>query len=190
MAFTDRVVEHPGRVQLTNVSGDIYDLVRAEGDVYTEGTLLNANNLNQETQLDSAVETLFTAAGMTSGTYQNDMSDALGFLLGAMEYQTSGNWHYLIMGKTFIGVYATTGSLAINSAVGSIYQTGSNASIAFPVTLSNLYYANVSVQTSSYSVWTAVYSTSTSGLAYRALSAASRASATYNIKAIVIGAIS
>ena len=45
MAFIDRIVEHPGRVQLTNVSGDIYDLERAEGEVYSDGTLLNANNL-------------------------------------------------------------------------------------------------------------------------------------------------
>lgn len=189
MAFTDRVVEHPGRVQLTNVSGDIYDLERAEGDVYTEGTLLNASNLNTQTQLDSTLESLFTAAGMSGGTYQNGISDALGFLLDAMEYKTSGNWHYITLGKTFIGVYATTGTLAITSAVGSVYQTGSNASISFPVTLNSLYYANVSVQTSSYSVWTAVYSASTSGLSYRAMSAASRASATYNIKSLIIGAV-
>lgn len=48
MAFTDRIVEYPGRVQLTNVSGDVYDMVRAEGEVYDEGTLLNANNMNYE----------------------------------------------------------------------------------------------------------------------------------------------
>ena len=190
MAFVDRVVEYPGRVKLTNVSGDVYDMTREEGDEYTEGTLLNATNLNRETQLDNDVETLLNNAGMTGGTYQNDMSDAIAFLLDAMEYKTSGNWHYVLLGKTFIGVYTTTGSLSINSAVGSIYQTGSNASIAFPVTLSNLYYANVAVATSSYSVWTAIYSSSTSGISYRAMSASSRASATYNIKAIVIGAVS
>ena len=79
MAFTDRVVEHPGRVKLTNVSGDIYDITPYEGEVTAQGTLLNAANLNKETQLDGSVEDLFTAAGMTGGTYQNEMSDALKF---------------------------------------------------------------------------------------------------------------
>lgn len=85
MAFIDRVVEFPGRVQLTNVSGDVYDMVRAEGDEYTEGTLLNATNLNQQTQLDNAVESIYTTAGMTSGTYQNEVSDALGFLMNFLK---------------------------------------------------------------------------------------------------------
>lgn len=83
MAFIDRVVEYPGRYTLTNVdTGTVlgtFDLVRAEGEVYTDGTLLNANNLNTQTQLDSDVETIFTNAGMSAGTYNNGMSDALKF---------------------------------------------------------------------------------------------------------------
>lgn len=83
MAFIDRIVEHPGRYILTNVDTGVqlgtFDLVRAEGEVYTDGTLLNANNLNTQTQLDGTVEDLFTAAGMTAGTYQNGVSDALKF---------------------------------------------------------------------------------------------------------------
>ena len=83
MAFTDRIVEYPGRYKLTDVgTGDelgTFDLERAEGEVYTDGTLLNANNLNAQTQLDSNVETIFTNAGMSVGTYQNEVSDALKF---------------------------------------------------------------------------------------------------------------
>ena len=83
MAFTDRIVEYPGRYTLTDVdTGTVlgtFDLVRAEGEVYTDGTLLNANNLNIQTQLDSDVETIFTNAGMTTGAYQNEVSDALEF---------------------------------------------------------------------------------------------------------------
>ena len=81
MAFVDRVVEYPGRVKLTNVSGDVYDMERAEGEVYSDGTLLNALNLNTQTQLDNTVQNLYETAGMTSGTYQNDMSDALAYIL-------------------------------------------------------------------------------------------------------------
>lgn len=48
MAFVDRIVDHPGRVRLTPVSGEtnVYDITREEGEVYEPGTLLNANNLN------------------------------------------------------------------------------------------------------------------------------------------------
>ena len=194
MAFIDRIVEHPGRYILTNVdTGTVlgtFDLVRAEGEEYEPGTLLNANNLNILTQLDANVETLFETAGMSAGDYQNNMSDALSFLLDAMEYKTSGNWNYLLLGETFIGVYSTTGTFSINSAVGSVYQTAANSTISYPITLNKLYYANVAVSTSSYSVWSTIYSSSTSGIAYRVLSTLSRASASYAIKAIVIGAVS
>ena len=83
MAFIDRVVENPGRYTLTNVDTGVvlgvFDIARAEGEVYDPGTLLNANNLNAQTQLDSNVETIFTNAGMSVGTYQNEVSDALKF---------------------------------------------------------------------------------------------------------------
>lgn len=101
MAFSDRVVEYPGRVKLTPVTGqsNVYDLERAEGTEYTEGTLLNALNLNTQTQLDNTVQNLFETAGMTSGTYQNGVSDALGFLISSMkayviETGTSNSFKY------------------------------------------------------------------------------------------------
>ena len=80
MAFTDRIVQYPGRVKMTPVSGqtDVYDMTAQEGTVTTEGTLLNAANLNQQTQLDSAVLEKFQNAGMGGG-YQNNVSDALDF---------------------------------------------------------------------------------------------------------------
>lgn len=48
MALTDRIVEYPGRITLTAVSGeeDTYDVTRAEGTVTQEGTAINATNLN------------------------------------------------------------------------------------------------------------------------------------------------
>ena len=52
MSFTDRIVEHPGRYMLTDVSTNevlgTFDLVRAEGTVTEEGTPLTAANLNTE----------------------------------------------------------------------------------------------------------------------------------------------
>jgi len=46
--FVDRVTEHPGRVQLTAVSGqaDVYDMERAEGAVTEAGTPFNAATFN------------------------------------------------------------------------------------------------------------------------------------------------
>lgn len=46
--FVDRVVEHPGRVQMTPVSGqsDVYDMARAEGAVTETGTPFNAATFN------------------------------------------------------------------------------------------------------------------------------------------------
>lgn len=50
--FTDRVVEHPGRIQLTAVSGqtDVYDVERAEGAVTETGTPFNAATFNDIAQ--------------------------------------------------------------------------------------------------------------------------------------------
>lgn len=46
--FVDRVVEYPGRIQLTEVSGqtDVYDVERAEGAVTETGTPFNAATFN------------------------------------------------------------------------------------------------------------------------------------------------
>lgn len=101
MAFTDRIVEYPGRVKMTPVSGqtNVYDMTREEGDVYEDGTLLNAANLNTQTQLDNTVQNLFETAGMASGAYQNGVSDALGFLISSriayiVETGTSNSFQY------------------------------------------------------------------------------------------------
>lgn len=46
--FVDRVTEHPGRVQMTPVSGqsNVYDVERAEGAVTEAGTPFNAATFN------------------------------------------------------------------------------------------------------------------------------------------------
>lgn len=46
--FTDRVVEHPGRVTMAPVQGEAntYDMSRAEGTVTTDGTPFNAEAFN------------------------------------------------------------------------------------------------------------------------------------------------
>lgn len=194
MAFIDRIVEHPGRYILTNATTGVelgtFDLVRAEGDVYTDGTLLNANNLNTLTQLDGPVEDLFTAAGMTGGTAQNEMSDALKFLLENMnpEIETTGSWRYITMGNLFLGWITYSGTLAIQTATGSLYTSANPASITFPPgMLSQAIYADVKAYTNNYPILTALRSLSESGLTYQPISSLSRASATYTIEGFVAG---
>lgn len=82
MAFEDRVVEFPGRIQLTPVIDDdtgdpiegLYDMTRAEGDVTTEGTPLNAANLNAEMAASAR-----TAAGAIVGSITVDNSNNVHF---------------------------------------------------------------------------------------------------------------
>lgn len=54
MAFENRVVEHPGRVVLTPVTGETNtydaDYTSAEGTVTQEGTLMNADGMNEAVQ--------------------------------------------------------------------------------------------------------------------------------------------
>ena len=106
-------------------------------------------------------------------------------LLEALVVQTSGDWSYVKLGKLFVGMYSTTATLAITSATGPIYQSGSVA-ISFPETLTSQC-TSVTIQTGDYTVWTSITGTSNSQVHYRAISAGSRASASYNIRAITIG---
>lgn len=67
MALIDRIVEHPGRIKLTDVlTGEelgTFDVERMEGEITEEGSPLNAETLNSEIQqaADSACAELKTA---------------------------------------------------------------------------------------------------------------------------------
>lgn len=106
-------------------------------------------------------------------------------ILKALVLHESGNWSYVKLGKLFVGMYSTTSTLAITSASGSVYQSGAGT-ISFPETLTSQC-TSVTIQTGSYTVWTSITGSSNSQVQYRAMSAGSRASASYNIRAITIG---
>lgn len=79
--FSDRIVEYPGRIKLTQVSGetDTYDVERAEGTVTQIGTPFNAdtfndiaqNLLDNTTEQIAALETTGTTDGWTWTKYSN-----------------------------------------------------------------------------------------------------------------------
>lgn len=137
MAFIDRVVANPGRFVLINADTNeelgTFDLVRSEGEIFIPGTLLNANNLNTLTQLDGAVEALFESAGMTVGDYQNEVSDALRFLLSKPETGTDNGWDYVkITSGIYIATRQVTPSLAINTAAGTLFTTNGDFELGLP----------------------------------------------------------
>lgn len=107
-------------------------------------------------------------------------------LLEALVVQTSGNWSYVKLGKLFIGAYSSTATFTITAQTGQIYQSTASGTINLPKTMNNLY-SSVAVKMANYTVWSAITEYGASRISYRVLSAGSRASASYDIKAITIG---
>lgn len=118
MAFTDRIVQYPGRVKLTPVSGqtNVYDMEREEGTVSTEGTLLNANNLNNPDILTLSID------GRQVEDYIIDL-------------QTSGGWTWIkwASGRFEATLHSSAGSTGTMTQLGSsgIYYSAVSA-VTFP----------------------------------------------------------
>ena len=109
-------------------------------------------------------------------------------ILSKFVLHENGNWKYLKIGKLFIGAYSSTATFAITAQTGPIYQSTVSGEINLPETINNLY-TNVAVKTPSYTVWTAITEYGSSRISYRVVSAASRTSATYDVKAFTFGII-
>ena len=105
-----------------------------------------------------------------------------------IERGTSGNWTYYKYNNGIIEQFLNeTLTTAISTAVGSLYQTPSNTTRTMPVEMTSVLDANVAAFSDSFSVWTALYSISNTQVAFRLLSAATRTSTSYNVKAHIIG---
>ena len=71
MAFENRIVEHPGRIVLTEVdaTNGVYDVdyTAEEGTVSQEGTLMDADSMNEAVQdlIDSSMNGISISAGGT-----------------------------------------------------------------------------------------------------------------------------
>ena len=108
-------------------------------------------------------------------------------ILETLVAQTSGSWRYVIIGGLFIGACNEQLTFAINTANGNNYQSAVQTVSAYPVTFTSITYSNCVVVTSTYSVWTAMNTSSTNDTKFVALSNLSRSSTTYRVKTIVIG---
>ena len=105
---------------------------------------------------------------------------------------SSGNWTYRkwSTGKIELWLHETGTTLAITSAVGSLYQSPSNITRSFPsaVSFSAVSFSDVNIKNSSYSVWASAWNCNTTTIYFRAVSALSRASASgYTIDAYIVG---
>lgn len=121
MAFTDRIVQYPGRVKLTPVSGqtNVYDMEREEGTVSTEGTLLNANNLNNPDILTLSID----------GRQVEDY---------IIDRQTSDGWSWVkwASGRFEATLHSSAGSTGTMTQLGSsgIYYSAVSA-VTFPTAI-------------------------------------------------------
>lgn len=132
MAFTDRVVEYPGRVTLTDASDSsvlgTFDVTRDEGVVTDPGTPLNAANLNAEIQgmIDTAISAL-TIDGNGNVAVRNMQSGRVNITPTAAKTVTSLNVTFpRAFTKTpFVTVSPiTAGPNIVAVSVGSVTTTG------------------------------------------------------------------
>ena len=158
------------------------------GAVPTTRTV-NSKTLSADITLDASdVSAVPTSRTVNGKALSADVADAD----YVTSQGTSGNWEYRKWnsGKVELWLHETNATLAINSAVGNMYQSSSNITRTVPsaVTLTSVLYSNVNIKYGSYSVWTAVYGCTTSTLTFRPMSALSRAStAGYTIDAYIVG---
>lgn len=118
---------------------------------------------------------------------------ALGIAVAVTGIGSSNGWVWRkYSDKTFDAWYSGTATTAINSAVGSLYQSGSNLSLAIPseIGATSVLYGDVNMITSSYGVWAYILTMNSTTISYRGMSALSRASASYTVKAYIRGAYS
>lgn len=108
-----------------------------------------------------------------------------------VESGTKSNWTYQKWKSGKVEAWRTfTGSLTIQTAVGSLYQTASTGTISIPSGLvSSIDYASVNIAHPSWGVIPTLYGATATTLSYRALSLSSRASSNYTISAHFIGKV-
>lgn len=165
MAFTDRIVEYPGRYKLTDVgTGDelgTFDLERAEGEVTEPGTLLNANNLNNPDI------TSLKIGGETVADW-------------VIETGTDNSWNYKKWhsGKYEAWRFYQATSLVITTASAGTYY-GADRNIPFPSfhqSLEACTYGNTSTQSSGVYINSALANGSNLRVYYRAHASINNAS--------------
>lgn len=123
MAFVDRIVDYPNRYYLEDSSGTLtgpYTLVRDPGEIYAEGTLLNAENLTS-----NIVELIKNQIEVVQGSTTRST-------VAANTYYTETITLTAPAGKTLIGlagfrVMSPQGGNASHAKVQTAYKSGTNA---------------------------------------------------------------
>lgn len=155
-------------------------------DVNAEGTAIGFGR-----SVDDGVDGIFTNMDidLASGKHYKINGVSLDYITSQ---GTSGNWSYRKWnsGKVEVWLHETNATLAITSAVGSMYQSSPNITRTIPsaVTLTSVSYSNVDIKNANYSVWASTWNCSTTTIYFRAMSALQRTSASgYTIDAYIVG---
>lgn len=152
MSWIDRVVEFPNRFKLTPVSGqeNTYDLEPKEGNVYVEGTLLNAESLNVETK---------NLAQNEIETFQGDY---------VVEDGADGNWKYRKWNSGRYEAWYRANARAICETLidYSWYRTGSTIVINYPHTLTEVAFCDISFQSTTSTTYASIMSVTNSSVGY------------------------
>lgn len=127
--FVDRVVQYPGRVIMTPVSGEAntYDMSRAEGTVTTEGTRFNSDTFNgiADEIIQTADDNIITQAqlnqikarvGVGGGLY--DVLYALGESYIENEVSAGDVWTYRKWNNGTVEAWA---SLSLGPRTGNVW---------------------------------------------------------------------
>lgn len=101
---------------------------------------------------------------------------------------SSGDWTYKKYADGTCEMwFKGTKTVTIGTGAGNIYTSNSNTALAFPFALQAIEYSSVSAFSTSYGIWAWQVQETTSQIACRVFSNASRSSASYNFRAYVKG---
>lgn len=149
------------------------------------------NLVNGDIITDASLDALETALGISSTTDRlYNILDALADRPYIKKQGTQGGWTYRVWSNGFAEAwYATQGSLTLQTQVGSLWANSSSASIEPPsgAGFTSINDVSMTIISNQWHIWATVRSASPTGIYYRALSTASRASTNYYIKAYING---
>lgn len=140
---------------------------------------------------DLTVNDLTATGNVNAGSYSLGGTAIKGQVIDSGTHTESGvTWYYIKYASGILEAWNQySGAIAITTAVGQLYQNAANIERSIPSGLGfvSVKHADVEIESSSYSVWPVIYAHSASSIIFRAMSALSRANATYPISVRIVG---
>lgn len=134
--WTDRQVQYPSRYDLTNVTGDTYDLSRNEGTVTDVGTLVSAAVMNN---IENGIETNSISIGTLASLTTTEKTN----LVGAINEVDGGITKLQNVTKYLTATATTNGDYKVN--ITNTLTTNDIYYIYFPSATTNTQNARLSI---------------------------------------------